>query len=323
MDDSYDTDTLVFREQADGRKVARLPSGKVALIELPSLAKVKDGERWLVRLDHHEMYAIARPLERIEVRAAVLEPRPMPRETLPLTMAGPQKPAPPTAAAKPVPAAPSPPPAAVSFAAPEPATKPSTVVQAGDRVAIFVDGANLDGACRDVGFFLDFAKLRRYLAATGHYYGGFYYVADFTAKDGMQTRFLDYLSHQSFIVRKKAVKVLKDEETGADYYKANVDTEIVVDMLNTADNYDVAFLLSGDADYERLVDVLRSRGKRIYAVSSRTHMSRELGYVADKPVFYLEDHRREIEREAVAAVPSANGAPPVPVVPPEIAARVR
>jgi uncharacterized LabA/DUF88 family protein len=57
------------------------------------------------------------------------------------------------------------------------------------------------------------------------------------------------------------VKVIRDSETGERIIKGNLDTEIVLDMLNTVDNYGVAYLCSGDSDFERCVDLLRSRGK--------------------------------------------------------------
>jgi uncharacterized LabA/DUF88 family protein len=79
--------------------------------------------------------------------------------------------------------------------------------------------------------------------------------------------------------------------------KANVDTELILDLVNTVDNYDLAFLFSGDSDVERAVDLLRSRGKRIYVVTSRAVISRELVYVADKPVFFLEEFRAQLQRD--------------------------
>ncbi len=91
--------------------------------------------------------------------------------------------------------------------------------------------------------------------------------------------------------------------------KANVDTELVLDLVNTADNYDLAFLFSGDSDFERAVDLLRSRGKRIYVVTSRHVMSRELSYVADKPIFFLEDFRAELQRDDRRAPDTGSAAP--------------
>lgn len=54
---------------------------------------------------------------------------------------------------------------------------------------------------------------------------------------------------------------------------------------------------SGDSDFERAVELLRSRGKRIYVVSAKAVLSRELSYVADKPIFLLEDFRPALERD--------------------------
>jgi uncharacterized protein (TIGR00288 family) len=99
-------------------------------------------------------------------------------------------------------------------------------------------------------------------------------------------------------VRRKAVKAIRDQETGERVLKANVDTELILDLVNTADNYDVAFLFSGDSDFERAVDLLRSRGKRVYVVTARPVLSRELSYVADKPIFFVEDFLDDHERDS-------------------------
>ena len=56
--------TLVFREQADGRKVARLPGGKVVLVRREDIDRVRDGESWNVKLLHRETFSIATAIER-------------------------------------------------------------------------------------------------------------------------------------------------------------------------------------------------------------------------------------------------------------------
>jgi uncharacterized LabA/DUF88 family protein len=66
-------------------------------------------------------------------------------------------------------------------------------------------------------------------------------------------------------------------------------------------------LFSGDSDSERAVDLLRSRGKRVYVVTSRLTGSRELSYVADKPIFFLEDFKVELQRDDVAGGRAGSG----------------
>jgi uncharacterized LabA/DUF88 family protein len=167
-------------------------------------------------------------------------------------------------------------------------------------VALFVDGANMDGALRSAGYFVDYRALREFLVAGGAFYAAYYYVAYFPTGDPLQTGFLDALTRVGYIVRRKPVKLIRDEETGEQVIKGNLDTEIVLDMLNTVDNYDIAFLISGDSDFERAVDLLRSRGKRVYVVTSRRACSRELAYIADKPIFFLEDLRERLARDRPA-----------------------
>lgn len=332
--------TLTFREQADGRKVARLPGGKVVLVTLAEIDRVKDGERWRVRLRHRDTFSIAEPLER--ERQPVMNPLPIadalataraiarPAVTVALHMpvvvpaptAAPLDPAAPgSRVTSPLPvAAPAPAPATVPVEAPistppvsaavdsrtdvAPAVRraattimPSRVVGMADRVAMFVDGANMDLACRMAGYFVDYKKARQLFLASGLFYAAYYYIADYTSQDPLQQKYLDFLAHADYIVRRKAVKVMRDHETGERVLKANVDTELVLDLVNTADNYDLAFLFSGDSDFERAVDLLRSRGKRIYVVTSNKIISRELVYVADKPIFFIEDFRAQLERE--------------------------
>ena len=59
----------------------------------------------------------------------------------------------------------------------------------------------------------------------------------------------------------------------------------------------MAYLCSGDSDFERAVDLLRSRGKRIYVVTARGQLSLEPSYVADKPILFIEEHRTALARE--------------------------
>lgn len=294
--------TLIFHEQADGRKVARLPGGKVVLIDLKSADRVRDGEAWFVRLRHNETFAIAEPVEK--VTRATWEST----QTLSSPMAdalararqiatGAPAAPPPVSPGTPDTPAQAATPAAVDAASDlPPSVDISRIVRPGDRVAFFIDGANTDGASRSAGYFIDFVKAREFFLAGGSYYAGFYYVADFAQPDGLQQSFFDFLSHAGYIVRRRRVKVIVDEDTGERIYKGNLDTEIVLDMLNTVDNYDVAFLFSGDSDFERAVDLLRARGKRLYVVTARRQISRELAYIADKPIVYLEDHRSVLAR---------------------------
>ena len=73
-------------------------------------------------------------------------------------------------------------------------------------------------------------------------------------------------------------------------------------MLARGDTFDVAYLFSGDSDFKRVIDLLQSRGKRVFVVSSRGSLSREFIHTADKPLFFMGDFREQLRREQVSAL---------------------
>ena len=58
-DDDPADGTFLFHEQADGRKVARLPGGKVILLHRDDIDRVRGGEWWNVRLTHRDSRELA------------------------------------------------------------------------------------------------------------------------------------------------------------------------------------------------------------------------------------------------------------------------
>jgi len=51
--------------------------------------------------------------------------------------------------------------------------------------------------------------------------------------------------------------------------KGNLDVDLAMDCLLTKDNYDVAILVTGDSDFEKLINILRTFGKQIIVVSTK------------------------------------------------------
>lgn len=95
----------------------------------------------------------------------------------------------------------------------------------------------------------------------------------------------------------KQIKTLFDEKTGKTKKKANLDIEIVLDMFNTIDNYDLAVLISGDGDFERALTLLKARGKKFVVMATDKYMARELRAVAGRHYINLRDIKEDIEKE--------------------------
>lgn len=164
------------------------------------------------------------------------------------------------------------------------------------RVAVFVDGANMFYAQKKARFFIDYARVVELVKKDGVLYKPFFYIGSTVPPEARAEKFLNYLIYRcGFTVREKKVKTIVEEDTGNIVKKCNLDIEIAIDMFNTIDNYDLAYLFSGDGDFERVVELLRTRGKRVFVVASRFMLARELANAADR-VIYLEDLQEAICR---------------------------
>jgi uncharacterized LabA/DUF88 family protein len=165
-----------------------------------------------------------------------------------------------------------------------------------DRIALFVDSANMHHACKRAGFFIDWKKARDHFAREGQFASAFFYYAVPPSIEPERQRFLDFLSYNGYVVRTKTLKTVYDSQTGEAFQKANLSIEIALDMLTTSDHWDTAYLFSGDGDFERVVELLRARGKRVFVVTSQGMLARELAFAADKPVLWLHELERAIGR---------------------------
>ncbi|MFN8640016.1 MAG: NYN domain-containing protein [Dehalococcoidia bacterium] len=63
--------------------------------------------------------------------------------------------------------------------------------------------------------------------------------------------------------------------------KGNFDVEMAVDMVTMAERLDVIALVSGDADFARVVEVLQGRGVRVEVIAFENSTSAELRAIAD------------------------------------------
>lgn len=163
-----------------------------------------------------------------------------------------------------------------------------------ERVALFIDGANVYAAAKRLGWNFDHRKILEHFAKIGKLYNAFYYTAVPYPMDDKQKRFIDALTYMGYTVRTKPLRELQDE-TGETHRRANLDIEMVTDLLSTVDLYDTAVLLTGDGDFERPVEVLRAKGRRVVVASIPEMTSYELRNAADDYVD-LKDIRLDVER---------------------------
>lgn len=164
-----------------------------------------------------------------------------------------------------------------------------------NRLSIFVDGNNMFYAQQKNGWFFDPRRVLEYFTKDSDVtlMNAFWYTG---LKDPQDQRgFRDALISLGYTVRTKILKEYYDDNSGRISQKANLDIEIVVDMFNTVDQYDRVILFSGDGDFERAIELLRSKNTHITVVSTEGMIARELRNVTDRYID-LNDIRPEIEK---------------------------
>jgi uncharacterized LabA/DUF88 family protein len=137
-----------------------------------------------------------------------------------------------------------------------------------ERLALFIDGANLYSATKALGVEIDYRRLLEEFRRRGRLLRACYYTALLETEDVSPIRpLVDWLQYNGFRVVTKPAKEFTDS-TGRRRTKGNMDVEIAVDMLSMAAHVDHVVLFSGDGDFKRLVEAVQDRGVRVSVVST-------------------------------------------------------
>lgn len=188
-----------------------------------------------------------------------------------------------------------------------------------ERLAVFIDGANLYAASRTLGFDVDYKNLLGHFRRQGYLVRAYYYTALLETDEYSPLRpLVDWLGYNGYSVVTKPAKEFTDS-TGRRRVKGSVDIEMAVDVLELAEHLDHVVLFTGDGDLRRLVEAVQRRGLRVSVVSTiRTQpamIADELRRQAD--VFLdLADLAEHITRRQVEPRPRAAAAGLRSVAPP-------
>ena len=137
-----------------------------------------------------------------------------------------------------------------------------------DRLALFIDGANVHAACRALGFDIDYKLLRQEFMRRGKLLRAFYYTALLESEEYSPLRpLVDWLQYNGFTMVTKPAREYVDSQ-GRRKVKGNTDIELTIDAMEIAPHVDHVVLFSGDGDFRILVETLQRRGLRVSVVST-------------------------------------------------------
>ena len=137
-----------------------------------------------------------------------------------------------------------------------------------ERIALFIDGANLYAAARGLGFDIDYKRLLQHFSTQGRLIRAFYYTALVEDQEYSPIRpLVDWLDYNGYTLVTKPTKEFTDA-SGRRKIKGNMDIELAIDAMEMADHLDHIYLFSGDGDFRRLIEALQRKGLRISVIST-------------------------------------------------------
>ena len=146
----------------------------------------------------------------------------------------------------------------------------------GKNVAVFVDVANIFYAAKAAGVDIDYVTLLK-SATAGRDLVRAYAYTGLDPDNENQRNFHDFLRRSNYKVVSKDIRKYGDGKV-----KANLDIELVVDMMKTARNLDIAIVVSGDGDFAPAIRAVQEQGVRVEVISFRGNTSSDLMDVADQ-----------------------------------------
>lgn len=151
-----------------------------------------------------------------------------------------------------------------------------------DHEMIFVDGANIDRSAEELGFRVDYNKLKQLLESmysNCQLIRPYYYTAD--DKNPSRKKFFDKLESFGYDIRTQEI----EQRQGRQIQKG-VDIQLAVEMLDFGfhNRYDIVILCSGDQDFLPVVKTIKNLGKIVCVAAFSHSCSEKLKRTADRHI---------------------------------------
>ena len=154
-----------------------------------------------------------------------------------------------------------------------------------EKIALFIDGANLHATAKSLGFEIDYKRLLSEFQLRGYLLRALYYTAVVEDHEYPSIRpLIDWLDYNGYTVVTKAAKEFVDQ-TGRRKIKGNMDVELAVDAMEIAPHIDQMVLFSGDGDFRSVVEAVQRCGVRVVVVST----------ISTQPPMVAQELRRQAD----------------------------
>jgi uncharacterized LabA/DUF88 family protein len=154
-----------------------------------------------------------------------------------------------------------------------------------NKLALFIDGANLHVTAKAIGFEIDYKRLLNEFQSWGTLIRAYYYTAIIEDQESSSIRpLVDWLTYNGYSVVTKAAKEFIDA-TGHRKIKGSMEVELAVHAMELAAHIDHLVLFSGDGDFRVLAEAVQRSGVRFTVVST----------IASQPPMVADELRRQAD----------------------------
>ncbi len=153
---------------------------------------------------------------------------------------------------------------------------------------VFIDSQNLNLGVRSMGWVLDFKKFRIYLKNKYNIEKAFLFIGYVSGNEKL------YKKLQEFgytLIFKPTLDISKNSKKKI---KGNVDAELVLHALIEKENYEKAFIVSGDGDFHCLIEYLKEQqklGKLLVPNTKYSGLFRKF----NTNIVNIQDHKKLLE----------------------------
>src|SRR5512141_3256162 len=139
---------------------------------------------------------------------------------------------------------------------------------ASNKIALFIDGANLYATAKTLGFDIDYKRLLKEFQSLGTLLRAFYYTAIIEDQEYSSIRpLIDWLDYNGYTVVTKATKEFIDA-SGRRTVKGNMDIELAHDALQLGQRVALLLLFCCGGEFRAVVQAVHRRGVRVTVVST-------------------------------------------------------
>jgi uncharacterized LabA/DUF88 family protein len=133
------------------------------------------------------------------------------------------------------------------------------------KVAVFIDVQNIQQVFEKQGAEIRYDKLKEYLTERYQKENGeiikFSAFIPFKQQDENRLKLIDAISLIGYRVLSKQAKERPDGSV-----KANMDIEMALEIVSLSSEIDEFVIITGDSDFEPLIDFLSRKGKRVLLI---------------------------------------------------------